>query len=266
MNMKIGELEKLTGISRTTLRYYDSEGLLNPERLENAYRRYTEQDVMSLIQIRQLNALGIELADLPKQDDSVCCANILNGLTAEEKRMEDQIEDLYQKLSRLRLHIGAYRRCLEEEPVVREENMVGTYRIFFTPPDADRDALSNVFKQWIAHVPYAYAVLRIPQRALYMQPDETCAADVGIGLLATAFNRTGETFAPPMEYAPPYKCIQSLTAITHPDRIPFSVLEPFRRYIDRHGLIPMGDLYGWVVYAPANRREPYRVSLRVAIH
>ena len=34
MRATIGELEKLTGMSRTTLRYYDTEGRLDPERQE----------------------------------------------------------------------------------------------------------------------------------------------------------------------------------------------------------------------------------------
>ena len=40
MNFTIGELEKLTGMNRTTLRYYDAEGLIDPARLENGYRKY----------------------------------------------------------------------------------------------------------------------------------------------------------------------------------------------------------------------------------
>ena len=43
MRATIGELEKLTGMSRTTLRYYDTEGRLDPERQENGYRLYTEK-------------------------------------------------------------------------------------------------------------------------------------------------------------------------------------------------------------------------------
>ena len=36
--MKIGEIEKLSGISAKTIRYYETKGLLQIKRGENAYR------------------------------------------------------------------------------------------------------------------------------------------------------------------------------------------------------------------------------------
>ena len=53
MKLSIGELEKLTGMNRTALRYYDAEGVLDPQRQENGYRMYSEEDVMSLVQLKQ---------------------------------------------------------------------------------------------------------------------------------------------------------------------------------------------------------------------
>ena len=65
MKFSIGELEKLTGMNRTALRYYDAEGLIDPERQENGYRLYSDEDVMSLIQLKQMSAFGIELSEMP---------------------------------------------------------------------------------------------------------------------------------------------------------------------------------------------------------
>jgi len=33
--MKIQELERMTGLERPSIRFYEKEGLLNPKRLEN---------------------------------------------------------------------------------------------------------------------------------------------------------------------------------------------------------------------------------------
>ena len=44
--MKIKEVEALVGIKKTNIRFYEREGLLNPERSEeNNYREYSEEDV-----------------------------------------------------------------------------------------------------------------------------------------------------------------------------------------------------------------------------
>ena len=36
--MKIQELERRTGLERASFRFYEKEGLLTPQRLENGYR------------------------------------------------------------------------------------------------------------------------------------------------------------------------------------------------------------------------------------
>ena len=47
--MKINEAEKLAGITRKNIRFYEKEGLLNPGRsLENGYRDYQPEDVETL--------------------------------------------------------------------------------------------------------------------------------------------------------------------------------------------------------------------------
>ena len=63
--MKIKEVEALVGIKKTNIRFYEREGLLNPERgEENNYREYSEEDVRRLNQIKMLRMLDIPTADI----------------------------------------------------------------------------------------------------------------------------------------------------------------------------------------------------------
>ena len=41
--MKINEVEALVGIPKKNIRFYESEGLLKPERSSNGYRDYSEE-------------------------------------------------------------------------------------------------------------------------------------------------------------------------------------------------------------------------------
>lgn len=59
--MKIQELERKTGLERPSIRFYEKEGLLNPERLENGYREYSEEDVELLKKIKLLRRLGMSI-------------------------------------------------------------------------------------------------------------------------------------------------------------------------------------------------------------
>ena len=49
--MTIKEIEELAGMPRANIRYYEKEGLLNPERDVNGYREYSEKDLLILKKI-----------------------------------------------------------------------------------------------------------------------------------------------------------------------------------------------------------------------
>lgn len=57
--MTIKELEGKTGLARANIRFYEQQGLLSPERKENGYRDYTEEDFLTLQKIKLLRHLGL---------------------------------------------------------------------------------------------------------------------------------------------------------------------------------------------------------------
>ena len=59
--MLIQELEQKSGLPRATIRYYEKEGFLTPNRLENGYRVYTDKDLEQLMKIHLLRELGMSL-------------------------------------------------------------------------------------------------------------------------------------------------------------------------------------------------------------
>ncbi|GGC95283.1 MerR family transcriptional regulator [Enterococcus wangshanyuanii] len=77
--MKINELSKLTGVKKETIRYYETMGLLTPDRNTNGYRHYTEQELKDLRFILKLKLLAIPLneikmlMDIKRQDTSLAC-------------------------------------------------------------------------------------------------------------------------------------------------------------------------------------------------
>ena len=62
--MKIGEIETRAGMTRANIRFYESEGLLEPRRLENGYRDYSEEDLNTLLRIRLLRGLRMPLDEI----------------------------------------------------------------------------------------------------------------------------------------------------------------------------------------------------------
>ncbi|MFJ2909921.1 MerR family transcriptional regulator [Streptomyces sp. NPDC087228] len=57
--MRIGELSRRTDTPARLLRYYEEQGLIEPERMPNGYRVYGEYLVDRVIQIRGLLDVGL---------------------------------------------------------------------------------------------------------------------------------------------------------------------------------------------------------------
>lgn len=63
--MRINEVEQQAGITKKNIRFYEQQGLLSPKRnLENGYRNYTQEDVLTLKKIRLLRKLSLPIEEI----------------------------------------------------------------------------------------------------------------------------------------------------------------------------------------------------------
>ena len=62
--MKIKEVEQQTGITKANIRYYESQGLISPNRESNGYRTYDETHVRELLKIKLLRTLGLPIESI----------------------------------------------------------------------------------------------------------------------------------------------------------------------------------------------------------
>ena len=62
--MNVQDVEKALGITRANIRFYEREGLLSPDRKENGYRDYTNDDIVRLKKIIIFRKLGLSVADI----------------------------------------------------------------------------------------------------------------------------------------------------------------------------------------------------------
>lgn len=62
--MLIGRLSEKTGVSRKTIRHYESIGLIPAPARKGSYRVYTDNDIAVIKMIKKAQALGFSLAEL----------------------------------------------------------------------------------------------------------------------------------------------------------------------------------------------------------
>lgn len=114
--MKIGELSRRAGVSIRSLRYYEEQALLTPERLPSGYRVYDEGDVVIVQQIQALLAAGLStrkiehiLPCLRQHDDGLAlsCSDLYDELVAERNDMLERIDTLRTSAEALESVIAA---------------------------------------------------------------------------------------------------------------------------------------------------------------
>jgi DNA-binding transcriptional MerR regulator len=111
---RIGEVAERTGLTRRTLRHYDDLGLLVPsERSWGDYRLYTEADLLRLLQIQNLKALGLSLAEVAA---ALADPDLDAGATLRSHlgHLEEQIAAEQQLAERLRRLAGASERSWDD--------------------------------------------------------------------------------------------------------------------------------------------------------
>ncbi len=62
--MTIKEIETRSGMERANIRFYERAGLIEPTRLDNGYRDYSENDLQILLRVKLLRSLHISLDEI----------------------------------------------------------------------------------------------------------------------------------------------------------------------------------------------------------
>ncbi|EAG6978800.1 MerR family transcriptional regulator [Listeria monocytogenes] len=113
MSFSIGEFSELVGIPSSTLRFYEKEGLITPDRNKNNLRTYSEEDANWLKFLLHLKGAGLSVEELKQYTiwraagDSTISER-LNMLKEKKVVLEQEIESLQKNLDTVFRKIGIY--------------------------------------------------------------------------------------------------------------------------------------------------------------
>jgi DNA-binding transcriptional MerR regulator len=115
--MTVSTLARRCGLSRSTLLYYESKGLLRrPPRTEGNYRAYTEADLLRMQQIGMYRKVGLSLTAIR----SVLGQSREGAAGVLERRLTEIDADI----ETLRGHQRAILRLLEKSRTLRSAEMI----------------------------------------------------------------------------------------------------------------------------------------------
>ena len=104
--MRINDVEKLLGITKANIRFYEKEGLLTPIRTENGYREYSDADITRLKEIVILRKLGIPVQQV---------ADILDGALPLQDALDSNIQTLKAEIAQLNGSLALCKQLKAEE-------------------------------------------------------------------------------------------------------------------------------------------------------
>ena len=121
--MNISEIEKITGISKQAIRFYEKEGLISPNRnQDNQYREYDENDVKTLKMIYVFRKVGLSLDEISKVlKDEISINDAMNKRRAEiikERKEQEQLIEFCDSLklqSKEWIDVDKYINIIQEE-------------------------------------------------------------------------------------------------------------------------------------------------------
>ncbi len=115
--MTISMLARRTGVSRTSLLYYESQGLLRtPPRTAGNYRAYGVRDLQRVQQIRQHRKLGLSLSEIRDVLDRAGAGAV--------PVLERRLAAIDAEIARLREHQRAIVRLLQQSRSFRRVQMM----------------------------------------------------------------------------------------------------------------------------------------------
>lgn len=110
------EIQNKTGLTRKAIEYYEDKGLINPHRLENGYKDYTEKDLDILVKVSILRKLGVSLSEIKQ-----CVLYNSSTLSSVLRMKEHQLEVDERRKNILELIVKGEKQELIDEYIAMIE-------------------------------------------------------------------------------------------------------------------------------------------------
>ncbi|MEQ9694370.1 Cu(I)-responsive transcriptional regulator [Shimia sp. SDUM112013] len=109
--MNIGEISGKSGLPAKTIRYYEDIGLITPDRSENGYRRFSQNDLHKLTFLGRARALGFSIEDCRTlmamyEDESRASADVKKVAQEHLIRIDEKIAQLQSMRETLALLVS----------------------------------------------------------------------------------------------------------------------------------------------------------------
>lgn len=255
--MKINELSAITGVNTETIRMYRTKKLLNPRQLPNGYYDYSLIDLQNLLYIRKLRSSGLGLDVVNYTYTHNDQGQIIRFLQHEKEELEQQLQQIRQRIDLLNYTIYHFRTIQSDENAVAVVNVpLQSYVISLRQAIASPDG-----REWLQNMEHMIqCILPVSREA------DCLRTEPAIMIYEPNLLSSGLTLPKGVKRVSMGSYLSSWITLDDNTVMPMEQLQPLLDYADQNGYHIGTDMISFLYRIDKtgpNPRFVYRMALRV---
>lgn len=242
--MKVHDFAKRLGLPDSSIRYYDRMGLIQSGRQkENNYRRFTEQDALTIYHAKMLRSFDMSVQEALEAKDQKL-STIDGWVTAHVQDLERQIAWEEMRLSRLRQMQHYFAVVESQRGRLSENERDDSFNVwnFGKNTDLSEEELQAI-QLLSEYMPFSYIAIRVSLESLLRQGNDLDIS-IGLGILRRNLDRVGLSLPPSIPFTPSGRLLGTILEVPDPFSITKKDLSPLLEELSRRKVPLSQDLIG----------------------
>lgn len=249
MAYKIGEVAKLLGISSETVRYYEREGVIQSQKIdqESGYRYYEALDINALMRVRMYRNYGFTLLEAKEMLNTCTLEEIAERLAEKKTELQAAVAWNERLLACADRMIEIHRSAAEMLWKCRIEESPAMFRFCYQIQDQliDDPEIQKRVQAWTVKMP---VVMPTP----FFAKDDILAGNKNFALGLCVMTEDADFLridpqARGMEYVPSQLCVHTAISAQAGELLHCGLFQHVLQYMEAHQLELAGDAIGRTV-------------------
>lgn len=263
MKYSIGEFAKLIGVTVDTVRLYEKQGIITPEKDEkNNYRYFDDLDVRDILTSRWYRSLGLPLKTTTELIQHASYEDVENKISERYMALEAEIKSKQALLQQIASFKNDFLHLKDMVGVVYEKKLGTLYRLKQTNQNAlISDASTSNIQKMMDALPYTLYTLCINQSALERSMTSPAVNaypfDWGVGIFSEDFHHTQIESTHDFDAFDLSNCLSTVVCSSNDDIIHPDALSPLFKTLQSKKLKIDGDLIGRLIFREKSIEHTY---------
>lgn len=255
------EFCKMAGISKETLRHYIDKELIRPAKISaNGYRKFSDEDILHLWEIRLGASLGHSLSCMKENRNSSSLTDFYDELIIREEELSLQLEELQHQIDMVDEIKHYVHRELVSKEMITMERSKSLYRCTYNgskTSEKQMELFVNSFPYTSFAIDY---VIHGDENSYTLKPE------LALYIVESRKSKLSIEAYEELEFVPSMDSICMTIVTSDPLSLSYNDFEPLFLEMNRKQLIPKSNIICSVFYQQRNNAtKDYLLRCRILV-